>query len=112
MTTTYNVTMDDEKLGLKPETLFNIYRAIDAQARLEAPAEIRHELRISQDGRNRTKFNIVVSDRMATHLIAALQKQTQTECGVGLKTYLYKLQEQLMSQMFAGASETVNIRFG
>lgn len=104
--------MEDEKMGLKPDTLFGIYGTIEAQAREAAPANIRHELRISQDGRIKSRFYIAVSDRMATHLISAVQKQTQTDCGVGLKSYMYKLQEQLMSQMFAGASDTINIRFG
>lgn len=111
--TTYNITMDDEKLGLKPETLLKIYAAIESDTRQAAPAEIRHELRISQDARIKTRFYIAVSDRMSSHLIGAVQKQTQTEYGAGLlKSYLYKLQEQLMSQMFAGASDTINIKFG
>lgn len=109
---TYNITMDDETLGLKPETFLKIYAAIESDTRQAAPAEIRHELRISQDARIKTRFYIAVSDRMSTHLIGAVQKQTQTEYGVGLKSYLYKLQEQLMSQMFAGASDTINIKLG
>jgi hypothetical protein len=110
--TTYNITMDDENLGLKPEMLLKIYRAIESDARQAAPAGIQHELRISRDARINTRFYIAVSDRMSTHLISAVQKQTQTEYGSGLKSYLYKLQEQLMSQMFAGASDTINIKFG
>ena len=110
--TAYNLTMDDEKLGLKPETLFKIYGAIEAQARQSAKADIRHELRISQDGRIKTRFHVAVSDRMAPHLLAAVQKQAEAEYGIELKSYLHKLQEQLMGQMFVGASDQINVKFG
>lgn len=110
--TTYNITMDEENLGLKPETLLNIYRTIESDAKQAAPAAIRHDLVISRDARISTRFYIAVSDRMSTHLISAVQKQTLTEYGVGLKPYLYKLQERLMSQMFAGARDVINIKFG
>lgn len=109
---TYNITMDDEKLGLKPEVLFKLYGTIDTQARDSANPEFSHELRISQDGRIKTRFRLVVSDRMAPHLLAAVQKQAESDCGIGLKSYLHKLQEQLMAQMFAGASDGINVRFG
>lgn len=107
---TYNLVMDDEKLDLKPAVLFKMYGAIDAQARQLASADIKHELRISQDGRIKTRFYIAVSDRMAPHLLSAVQKQAEAESG--LKNYLHKLEEQLMAQMFAGASDQINVRFG
>ncbi|MEO9363734.1 MAG: hypothetical protein ABI348_07525 [Nitrososphaera sp.] len=105
---TYHVTMDDEKLGVKPEILFRIYGQIEAQAKDSAPVQIRNELRISQDARIKTRFYIAVSDRMAQHLIAAVQKQASGDA-TGLRSYFYKLQEQLMAQMFAGAKDTINI---
>jgi len=49
-----------------------------------------------------------VSDRMAPHLVASIQTQIDTY-GYGLKSYFYKLQEQLMAQMFAGAKDTIEI---
>ena len=110
--TAYNLTMDDEKLGLKPETLFKIYGAIEAQARQSAKADIRHELRVTLDDRIKTRFHVAVSDRMAPHLLAAVQKQAEAEYGIELKSYLHKLQEQLMGQMFAGASDQINVKFG
>lgn len=109
---TYNLIVDDEKLEIKPEVLFKMYGDIDAQARQSADARIKHELRISRDGKIKTRFYIAVSDRMAPHLLSAVQKEAESESGSGLKTYFNKLQEQLMAQMFAGASDQINIRFG
>jgi hypothetical protein len=102
--------MDDEKAEIKPETLFKIYAAIEAQAKQAAPPAINQELRIAQDARIKTRFYITVSDRMAQHLVSAVQKQIDAY-GVGLKSYFYKLQEQLMAQMFAGAKDTISISF-
>ena len=104
---TYHVTMDDDKLGVKPEVLVGMYTAIDAKARQLAPQEIRNELIISQDGRIKTKFYIQVSNRMAPHIIAAIQQQTESEHGIGMRSYFYKLQEQIMSQMFAGVKDVI-----
>jgi hypothetical protein len=107
---TYNITMDDEQLAVRPEVLLRIYGAIEAQAKEGAPADVRHEVRISQDARIKTRFYIAVSDRMAPHLIMAIQKQA--EQSPGLKPYLYKLQEQLMAQTFAGAKDGFTVSFG
>jgi hypothetical protein len=104
---TYHVTMDDDKLGVKPEVLVGMYTAIDTKARQLAPQEIRNELLISQDGRTKTKFYIQVSNRMAPHIIAAIQQQTESEHGIGMRSYFYKLQEQIMSQMFAGVKDVI-----
>lgn len=106
-TSTYHVTMDDEKLGVKPEVLVGMYTAIDSKARQLAPQEIRNELVISQDGRIKSRFYIRVSDRMAPHLIAAIQQQADSESGIGMKSYFYRLQEQVMSQMFAGVKDVI-----
>jgi len=108
MQTCFTITMDDEKAEVKPEALFRIYGAIEAQARQMAPPAIAGELRISQDARIKTRFYIAVSERMAPHLVSAVQKQIDSY-GVGLKSYFYKLQEQLMAQMFAGAKDTIEI---
>ncbi|HEU4606280.1 MAG TPA: hypothetical protein VFS46_08600 [Nitrososphaera sp.] len=104
---TYHVTMDDDKLGVKPEALVGMYTAIDAKARQMAPQDVRRELIISQDGRIKTRFYIQVSNRMAPHLIAAIQQQAESESGIGMKSYFYKLQEQVMSQMFAGVKDVI-----
>jgi hypothetical protein len=104
---TYHVTMDDDKLGVKPEVLVRMYTAIDAKVRQLAPQEIRKELVISQDGRIKTKFYIQVSNRMAPHIIAAIQQQAESEHGIGTRSYFYKLQEQIMSQMFAGVKDVI-----
>ena len=104
---TYHVTMDDDKLGVKPETLVGMYTAIDAKARQMAPQDVRRELIISQDGRIKTRFYIQVSNRMAPHLIAAIQQQAESESGIGMKSYFNKLQEQVMSQMFAGVKDVI-----
>lgn len=101
---TFNITMDDEKLAVKPEVLFRIYGAIETQAKSVAPAAIKNELRISQDARIKTRFYVVVSERMAQHLLTAVQKQVDGDAS-GLKAYFYRLQEQLMGQMFAGAKD-------
>lgn len=103
--------MDDEKLELRPEVIFKIYGSIQAQAKQVAPVDVRQELRISQDGRIKTKFYVTVSDRMVPHLLTAVQKQAETEGGT-LKSYLYKLEEQLIAQMCAGKGDGMNIRFG
>jgi hypothetical protein len=104
---TFNITMDDEKLAVRPEVLFKIYGAIETQAKNAAPAAIKNELRISQDARIKTRFYIAVSERMAQHLLTAVQKQVDGDAS-GLRPYFYKLQEQLMGQMFAGAKD-INI---
>jgi hypothetical protein len=105
---TYHITMDDEKIGIKPEILFRIYGQIDAQAKNSAPLAVRNELRISQDARIKTRFYIAVSDRMAQYLIAAIQEQASGNA-VGLRSYFYKIQEQLMTQMFAGGKDSINL---
>jgi hypothetical protein len=107
-TKTYHITMDDEKLGVKPEILFRIYGQIEAEAKESAPAEIRAELRIAQDAKIKTRFYIAVSDRMAQHLMSVVQKHASGDA-VGLRSYFYKLQEHLMAQLFAGAKDTINI---
>lgn len=104
---TYHVTMDDDKLGVKPEILVGMYTAIDARARQLAPQDVRRELLVCQDGRIKSRFHIQVSSRMAPHLIAAIQQQADTQQGIGLKSYFYKLQEQVMSQMFAGVRDAI-----
>lgn len=104
---TYHVTMDDDKIGVKPETIVGMYTDIDAKARQMAPQDVRRELIISQDGRIKTRFYIQVSNRMAPHLIAAIQQQAESESGIGMKSYFYKLQEQVMSQMFAGIKDVI-----
>ncbi|AFU58363.1 hypothetical protein Ngar_c14270 [Candidatus Nitrososphaera gargensis Ga9.2] len=105
---TYHVTMDDsDKLGVKPEVLVSMYTAIDAKARQLAPQDFKRELVISQDGRIKSRFYIRVSNRMAPHLIAAIQQQADSESGIGMKSYFYKLQEQLMSQMFTGVKDVI-----
>jgi len=109
---TYHVTMDDDKLGLKPEFLIGMYTAIDSKARQLAPESVRRELAISQDGRIKTKFYIVVSSRMAPHLINAVQQQINGQQGQGLRSYLSKLQEQVMSHMFGPQEQSsINIQF-
>ncbi len=100
--------MDDERLGVKPEILFRIYGQIETQAKDSAPAQVRNELRISQDAKIKTRFYIAVSDNMAQYLIASVQKQASGDAS-GLRSYFYKLQEHLMGQMFAGAKDTIDI---
>lgn len=104
---TYHVTMDDDKLGLKPEVLVGMYTAIDAKAKQLAPHDVKNELLVYQDGRIKSKFHIQVSSRMGPHLISAIQQQVETQQGIGLKSYFYKLQEQVMSQMFAGVKDVI-----
>ena len=87
--------MDDDKLGVKPEVLVGMYTAIDAKARQLAPQEIKNELIISQDGRIKSKFYVQVSNRMAPHLIAAIQQQADSEHGIRMRSYFYKLQKQI-----------------
>jgi hypothetical protein len=99
--------MDDDKLGVKPEVLAGMYATIDAIARRLVTQELKNELVISQDGRIKTRFYIRVSNRMAPHLIAAVQKQADSETGIGMKSYFYKLQEQIMSEMFAGVKDVI-----
>ena len=99
--------MDDDKLGIKPEVLVDMYTAIDAKARQMAPQGVRRELIVSQDGKIKTKFYIQVSNRMAPHFIAAIQQQAESKSWIGMKTYFNKLQEQVMSQMFAGVKDVI-----
>ena len=101
---TYHVTMDDDRLEIKPDVLGGMYRAIDSKARQLAPQNVRNELAISQDRNVKTRFHIAVSNRMAPSFITAIQQHVDSEYGVGLKAYFYKLQEQIMSQMFASGT--------
>jgi hypothetical protein len=104
--------MEDDNLGLKPEFLVSLYSSIDSKARELAPNNIRTELAISQDGRIKTKFYIVVSNRMAPHLINAVQQQINIEKGIGLRSYLAKLQERLMCQLFGPQEQgAISIQF-
>lgn len=103
----YHVTMEDENLGIKPEVLVGMYGIIEAKARQLAPQPVRNELVISQDNKMKNKFYIQVSNGMAPHLISAIQQQADTQQGMGLKSYFYKLQEQIMSQMFAGVKDVI-----
>ena len=106
---TYHITMDDDKLGIKPDLLVGMYSAIDGKAKQMAPQNVRGELAISQDGKIKTKFYITVSNRMAPFLITAVQQHTDSEYGIGLRTYFQKLQEQVMAQMFAGVKDVITI---
>lgn len=103
----YRVTIEGDKLGVKPEVLAGMYTSIGAGARQLAPQDIKKELAIAQDGRVKSTFHIQVSSRMAPHLIAAIQKQAESQEGIGLRSYFYKLQEQVMAQMFAGVKDVI-----
>jgi hypothetical protein len=100
--------MDDEKLGVRSEVLVGMYAAIDGKARELAPEEIKRELMISQDGAIKSRFYVKVSSRMAPHLIAAIQQQVDSESSIGMKSYFYKLQEQIMAQMFSGVKDVIS----
>ena len=105
---TYHVTVYDDKLEVKPEVLARMYTTIDSKARQLAPQEIKNELIISQDGRIKTRFHIQVSDRMAPNLIAAIQQRADSETAIGIKSYFYKLQEQIMSQLLGPQEQVTN----
>lgn len=109
---TYHIIMDDEKLGLKPQIVFDMYSDIYSKARALAPQDVKNELRITQDGRIKTRFFIQVSDRMAPHLLSATQKQADSVDG-SARAYFHKLQSQLMAQMFGPqeSTTTFNIRY-
>ncbi|OLC83360.1 MAG: hypothetical protein AUJ08_05480 [Thaumarchaeota archaeon 13_1_40CM_3_50_5] len=85
---TYHITIDDDKLGVRPEVLVGMYNSIDARARQLAPQDIRRELIVSQDGRIKNKFYIQVSNRMAPHF--------------------YNLQEQVISHLFADVKNVIS----
>ena len=104
---TYHVTIEDDKLGVKPEVLLGMYTVIDAKARQLAPQQVGKELIISQDNKIKDRFYIQVSNSMAPYFISAIQQQAETQQGMGLKSYFYKLQEQIMSQMFAGVKDVI-----
>lgn len=44
---------------------------------------------------------------MAPHLIAAIQRQADSESSIGMRSYFYRLQEQIMSQMFADVKDVI-----
>jgi len=110
---TYRITMDDDKLELKPELVFEMYGAIYSKARELAPQEIRTELRIAQDGRIKTRFHILASDRMAPHLLSAIQWKAESVQGMALKSYFHRLEEQVMAEMLGprDLATTFNIRY-
>ena len=107
--TTYNITMENgNEMGARTEFLVALYGAIDSNAKQLAPAEIRNELLISQDGNVKTTFHVKVSSRMAPYLVNSIQQNTDSSYGIALKSYLQKLQEQIMSQMFAGVKDVIS----
>lgn len=106
----YHITMDDDKTGVKPQVLVGMYSAIYAKSRQLAPEDIRSELAIFQDRSIMTKFHIKVSSRMAPHLISAIQQHADSLQGIGLKSYFYKLQEQIMAQLFKNDGQTTPVR--
>jgi hypothetical protein len=107
--TTYDITMENgNEVGARTEFLVGLYRAIDSKARQLAPAGIRNELLIAQDGKVKTTFRVRVSSRMAPYLVNSIQQNTDPGFGIALKSYLNKLQEQIMSQMFAGVKDVIS----
>jgi hypothetical protein len=110
---TYHFTIDeDNNLGLRPEFLVNLYMIIDFKSKEMAPQNVRNELAITQDGRMKTKFYIALSNRMAPYFINAVQQQINIESALGLRSYLTKLQEQVMSQLFGSEAQgPINIQF-
>lgn len=102
----YNITLNDDKTGVKPDVLVGMYSAIAAKSRQLAPQDIKRELAIFQDGRVKTTFHIQVSNRMAPHLIQAIQQQADSQQGIGLKSYFYKLQEEIMAQLLSNDEQT------
>src|SRR5207244_12626816 len=98
---------EEDKLGGRPEVLVAMYNCMHARARQLGPQDIRRELIVSQDGRIKSKFYIQVSSRMAPHLIAAIQQRADSESGIGMKSYFYNLQEQVMSHMFADVKNVI-----
>jgi hypothetical protein len=102
----------EDKLELKPEFLVSLYEGIDSKARQLAPQYNKNELTISQDGRIKTRFYVVVSNRMAPHFITAIQQQIDLENGLGLRCYLVKLQEQVMSKLLGDHDQRpINVEF-
>jgi hypothetical protein len=107
--TTYDITMENgNETDAKTDFLVGLYRAIDSKARQLAPAGIRNELLIAQDGKVKTTFRVRVSSRMAPYLVNSIQQNTDPGYGIALKSYLNKLQEQIMSQMFAGVKDVIS----
>ena len=109
---TYHIIMDDDKQELRPQVVFDMYSDVYSKARELAPQDVRHELRITQDGRIKTRFYIAVSDRMAPHLLSAPQKQAESVDG-SARAYFHRLQSQIMSQMFGpqDSTPTFNITY-
>lgn len=109
---TCSVTMEaKEDLGVKTEFLVATYNSILSSARSTAPREIGNELVVAQDAAVKSTFHLRVSTRMAPYLIKAIQDQNQPGYGVALKSYLHRLQEQIMTQLFSGAGEISFPRF-
>lgn len=102
----FHISMDDEKLGIKPQVLVSMYQWLDSRARQIAPENVRSEIQIMQDGRVKTRFNITVSDRMTPHLVAAIQQKLENESSIGLRTYFQNLQQQLLVQLFDSQEKT------
>lgn len=95
----YHIIMDDDRLGIKPEVVFDMYSAMYSKARELAPEGVKNELRINRDGKIKTRFYITVSDRMAPHLLSAIQWKAESAQGMALKSYFHRLEEQVMAEM-------------
>ena len=108
---TYHIIMDDDKLGIKPEAVFDMYSAIYSKARELAPEGVKNELRINQDGKIKTRFYITVSDRMAPHLLSAIQWKVEAVHGTELKSYFHRFESQVVAQMFGTQDSTFNITY-
>jgi len=105
--------MDDDKLDVKPEALASMYSWIDTRARQIAGPDVGQGLRITRDGRIKSRYHIVFSDQMTPHLISAVQQFADSQSSLALKTYFQKLQEHLLAQMFGdlGQPTVFNIRY-
>lgn len=104
----YDVTVEDgDRLGIKTEILAAMFRSIHSKARQLAPKELENEISISQDGTIKTNFRVRVSSKMAPYLLTAIQQQSEEGYGIAVRSYLHKLQEQIMAQMFVGVKDVI-----
>ena len=106
---TYHITMETDRLGIKPAVLISIYSEIDSRAKKLSGGQQQNELQITSEGKDANRFHIAVTERMAPNLISSVQEIINETTGIELRSHFQRLQELLMAEMFAGAKDVIQI---
>ena len=99
----------DDRLGIKLPVLTNMYTQIETKAKQLSGPQFQNELLIQRTGPDGKRFQIMVSDRMAPHLLASIQETINQIGGASVRAHFQGLQESLMKQMFANVKDVIQV---